>query len=36
MNEDKEVHRIEVVNITPKDISPRNILEEYIILNSYA
>lgn len=35
MDENKEVHRIEVINITPQDISAKNILEEYIISRNH-
>lgn len=35
MDKDKEVHRVEVVNITPQDISVKNILGEYIISRGY-
>ncbi len=35
MDEDKEVHRIEITNITPQDISAKNILGEYIISRNY-
>jgi hypothetical protein len=35
MDEDKEVHRVKIVNITPQDISARNILGEYIISRDY-
>lgn len=35
MDKDKEVHRIEVTNITSQDTSAKNILEKYIISRNY-
>lgn len=35
MEENKENHRFEITNITPQDISAKNILGEYIISRNY-
>lgn len=36
MDEDKEIYRVKITNITPQDISAKNILEGYLISNNYA